>query len=710
MKTIFQIILLVVLSLNCRAAIVPILRNVFTTNTFNTGIVGGAIPYFDFPSGKFVGSPTAYSNAILYDPTLGFLSIVHTNDTGDLLLQLAVAGPSSPSIQGYADKFVVANTNLTLDAVGPFSIRLRINGSNVLETVASGVSLNGFTNLITDTGSALAYNGVPIGGGSALWSSAGGVLYPFPAVDVVRIESQLADNSTNVALVVDTSVPWETGGKLISASSFGVEGMALSVNAYPGNHGTLLNLGNHPDGDPPFNTAELSANTNSMIFYIGDNNGAYSHLTNCLEITAIGDANLQFVTITDGFDMYNYGFGNGQAYATNAEYVFNYGINNGTGGTIFDGVSWAYNYGTSCGIFGAYTNCTHIFNYGTGAGANQTLTNSSHIYAFGNNAGRSLSGSWTDLMLFGDHALPSQNHQTVFNVGAVSSGKIYQFQNGLTNEVTIDFQGSLTLSGKTNLVGDNGSALTYNGTPILQSLYYGGQYGFGAVGFVPTNIHSSNLPAGTNDIFTVPVGKKFISGGMQCSTTNTTSTTVTEYLKTNGVYYPYGPTSAVTTNNQAALGISGDNFIFEAGESISISTTQTGINAVHYGFLLSTNINIYSPKLLLFTSLTNTVYTCPVGKVAINMPFPNPISGSESVFASYLNASGASRTNSFWIVPSGGVPDNSNILFKNKIVANNGSSSITCGILFPGDSIVISSDSTNQIQWVKLTVAEIPFP
>jgi len=49
------------------------------------------------------------------------------------------------------------------------------------------------------------------GGGSALWASAGGVLEPSPAVDLVRIESQLADNATNVALVVDTAVPWTAG-------------------------------------------------------------------------------------------------------------------------------------------------------------------------------------------------------------------------------------------------------------------------------------------------------------------------------------------------------------------------------------------------------------------------------------------------------------------------------------------------------------------
>jgi hypothetical protein len=168
MRTIFQIILLVALSLNCRAAIVPILRNVFTTNTFDTDIVGGAIPYFDFPSGKFVSTGLIYTNGFLFEPTLGTFSVFHTNITGDLMLVLQEGGPAGPSIQGYSDKLVVANTNLTFDAVGPFSIRLRVDGSNVLEAVAGSISLSGKTNLVADDGSSLTYNGVPIGGATTL--------------------------------------------------------------------------------------------------------------------------------------------------------------------------------------------------------------------------------------------------------------------------------------------------------------------------------------------------------------------------------------------------------------------------------------------------------------------------------------------------------------------------------------------------------------
>jgi len=159
MRTLFQIILLVVLSLNCRAQIMPILRNVFTTNTFDADIVAGAIPYFDFPSGKFVATGLVYTNGFLFEPTLGFFSIFHTNITGDILLNLSEGGPAGPSIQGYSDKLVVANTNLTFDAVGPFSIRLRVNGSNVVEIAASGTTVSGDASVQ----GLLTLNGLPIG-------------------------------------------------------------------------------------------------------------------------------------------------------------------------------------------------------------------------------------------------------------------------------------------------------------------------------------------------------------------------------------------------------------------------------------------------------------------------------------------------------------------------------------------------------------------
>ena len=73
----------------------------------------------------------------------------------------------------------------------------------------------------TGTGAA-GWIALSSGAASALWGSAGGVLEPSPAIDVVRIESQLADNGTNVAFIVDTAVPWlSLGHKQFSVNNAG---------------------------------------------------------------------------------------------------------------------------------------------------------------------------------------------------------------------------------------------------------------------------------------------------------------------------------------------------------------------------------------------------------------------------------------------------------------------------------------------------------
>jgi hypothetical protein len=96
-----------------------------------------------------------------------------------------------------------------------FCITINVRAASTSITHFNLITLSGKTNQIGDSGTALTYNGSPLGGGSALWSSSGGVLEPSPAVNLLRVESQLANNATNVALVVDTLNPWTGGFPLI---------------------------------------------------------------------------------------------------------------------------------------------------------------------------------------------------------------------------------------------------------------------------------------------------------------------------------------------------------------------------------------------------------------------------------------------------------------------------------------------------------------
>jgi len=72
----------------------------------------------------------------------------------------------------------------------------------------------------TGTGAA-GWIALSSGAASALWASTSSILQPSPAIDLVRIESQLADNATNVAFIVDTSVPWGNGTALARYANAG---------------------------------------------------------------------------------------------------------------------------------------------------------------------------------------------------------------------------------------------------------------------------------------------------------------------------------------------------------------------------------------------------------------------------------------------------------------------------------------------------------
>jgi len=98
-----------------------------------SGALDGAIPFFDIASGKFITTYLAYTNALVYNRTTGLLYSFRTNATGQPLLNLHDGSGTDPTINYYADKIVVANTNLSLGAGAGFSVRTRINSVTGLE-------------------------------------------------------------------------------------------------------------------------------------------------------------------------------------------------------------------------------------------------------------------------------------------------------------------------------------------------------------------------------------------------------------------------------------------------------------------------------------------------------------------------------------------------------------------------------------------------
>ena len=133
---------------------------------------------------------------------------------------------------------MVANTNLTLDAVGPYSIRLRVNSSNVLEAVAGSISLSGRTNLVADNGSALTYNGTPIVGtpvGTMIESgiSSDGVIPASTGTSGTNfVSSPLAvSSSTNVTLTGRLSANALTATNLTASRALVSDGASGLTNS-----------------------------------------------------------------------------------------------------------------------------------------------------------------------------------------------------------------------------------------------------------------------------------------------------------------------------------------------------------------------------------------------------------------------------------------------------------------------------------------------
>lgn len=86
------------------------------------------------------------------------------------------------------------------------------------------LSLSGETNRLTVAGDALLLDGSTVGG-DTIWNNTGGVIAPASGQDtnVLRFTSGLADNTTNVAVVVDTDEAWTGEAKLLSFRNNGTQ-------------------------------------------------------------------------------------------------------------------------------------------------------------------------------------------------------------------------------------------------------------------------------------------------------------------------------------------------------------------------------------------------------------------------------------------------------------------------------------------------------
>lgn len=258
-----------------------------------------------------------------------------------------------------------------------------------------------------------------------------------------------------------------------------------------------------------------------------------------------------------------------------------------------------------------------------------------------------------------------------------------------------NYYGGLWLgtNGLFGIYSDDGTQLLRGSVPSVGfTPFFGSGVPISTV--IHTNIFVGNMDSGVTDIYTVPVGYKFWETGIAVGTTNASS--CRPLLKTNGAYFVFSASASLTTNNSSSLGNS-FNFVFEAGESISITNGAKGVNAVISGYLLPNTSPLKTVRKLGFTGGTNAVYTVPTGKY-VGSWTASIISGV------YWNNTASTTEIMNWFVPNGGSLSDSNKMVDNP--ASVGGSNIPIPNLSQGDTWYFYSSYGSTDQMVFATILE----
>lgn len=202
---------------------------------------------------------------------------------------------------------------------------------------------------------------------------------------------------------------------------------------------------------------------------------------------------------------------------------------------------------------------------------------------------------------------------------------------------------------------------------------------------------ASSLISGTTDIYTVPTGKKALLLGGQIR--NTTGSSVQYYLQLKhlGNYYRLGTNTSATANSTSSSSL---YFLFEAGESISIGTTATGLNAFYSVIEIDDDSLISRSTIFSGISGDNILLTSPTGKGAILLSTGEAIR-SQSGTLSFLSGSGSSSTMQIHIVPPAGSPSTATLLNSFSLGAGLNSSQNLHPYIPSDYSLVVSSTQPN---------------
>lgn len=265
----------------------------------------------------------------------------------------------------------------------------------------------------------------------------------------------------------------------------------------------------------------------------------------------------------------------------------------------------------------------------------------------------------------------------------------------------------------------SGLTLSASGTVTLN----GG--GFSPFGTLPNasfvSGYSIGTSSGNSDIYTVPAGRRAYICNLYTLNTSGTNCSFQMQIKISGTYYPLNAGTGFSIGNQNTCYSSAVvPYVAEAGETLAVNCSQASFTTWAAIVEFDDTSTLYTSKVTSMVNGNNTVYTAPASTTSLlvsqSMFGSNGSTGggsnsgtSGSACFCFSNVSGANRTVSWNLVPSGGTVGSTNDLTGG--TQNSGSGTVLYqGIpltLNAGDFVNVSTSSAaaGQLAWV--TVVEL---
>lgn len=222
----------------------------------------------------------------------------------------------------------------------------------------------------------------------------------------------------------------------------------------------------------------------------------------------------------------------------------------------------------------------------------------------------------------------------------------------------------------------------------------------------PVRAFLGNLPAGDNDIYTVPVGKRALINSAFGFNPTVGAIVIVRKVKIGGIYFRLQ--AAAGTSIGANLNFSSSNtYILEAGEAYAINTSALGLNAGVLVNEFEDSITFLRMIRVNDLPLGDTVlYTCPAGRKARVVDMNSITTQNVAAVPFMINDTAGSRVIQWFLVPSGLAIDATTRIQQQTVAAGGLGNAAIATSLEAGDQIAINTDSGLAGQHAWLAVAE----